>query len=74
MTPITAHRARVILHRANHARTDADLMAIGDDLGIPRDLPPATWLRTFQRRMAALIAVGGTVPYVAGRAQWIVKN
>ena len=74
MTPVTAHRARVLLHRVTLARTFADLLVIGDALGIDRDQPIAAWLRAFQARVAALSAVAGTVPYQAGRARWLSKN
>lgn len=66
MTPLTAHRARVLLHRVTLARTFADLLAIGDDLGIPRHQPVALWLRAFRWRVAMMHAVVGTVAYRAG--------
>lgn len=62
----TAATARHLVHRAACARTLADLLAIGDRYGLDRSLPPARYLRAFQRRHAAMAHLATTMPYRAG--------
>lgn len=62
-----AARARRVQHRLARARSWAEVVAIGDTLGVDRDLPLPVYYLTLRRRFVALAAWTMTVEIARNR-------